>query len=361
MSVGPETHAMTNEAPPTPQRPFLRNPYVMAGAAVLIVLVIVGGILWWLHARQYESTDDAFIDAHIVRLAPQLAGQVMTVLVDDNQRVQQGQTLVLINSAAAVASVAAAQAAGAQAAAQDTNAHAEVRVADATLQQARAQLAAATAAARIGRLDFERFQSLAALNTAAVAKQQLDQAQATADQGAAEQDAAQRAVEVRIQMRNASQALVIAAAAQARIAAAQLSTAAISLGYAQIAAPLSGHVAEMSVAVGAYVQPGTELLAIVPDNLWVTANFKETQLTFMRAGQAVTIRVDACPDVSIHGHVDSIERGAGQAFAILPPENATGNYVKVVQRVPVKILMDRVPKRCLLGPGMSVEPQVHVR
>jgi membrane fusion protein (multidrug efflux system) len=120
-------------------------------------------------------------------------------------------------------------------------------------------------------------------------------------------------------------------------------------------------VAQKSVAVGDYVQPGTQLLAIVPLRVWITANFKETQLADLRVGQKVSIHVDACPRAKVDGHVDSIQEGAGQAFALLPPENATGNYVKVVQRVPVKILVDHAPKDCVLGPGMSAEPKVKVR
>ena len=119
--------------------------------------------------------------------------------------------------------------------------------------------------------------------------------------------------------------------------------------------------AQKTVAVGAYVEPGTQLLAIVPLEIWVTANFKETQLALMRPGQAVTVKVDACPGGRVHGHVDSIQRGAGQAFGLLPPENATGNYVKVVQRVPVKIVLDNPPSECPLGPGLSVSPVVRVR
>ena len=115
------------------------------------------------------------------------------------------------------------------------------------------------------------------------------------------------------------------------------------------------------MALGNYVSPGQDLMTIVPLQLWVTANFKETQLDLMRPGQPVTVAVDACGDADVRGHVDSIQRGAGQAFGILPPQNATGNYVKVVQRVPVKIVLDRVPPECTLGPGMSVEPTVKVR
>jgi membrane fusion protein (multidrug efflux system) len=146
-----------------------------------------------------------------------------------------------------------------------------------------------------------------------------------------------------------------------RAADAVLNEANINLSYARIVAPVFGHVAQKTVAVGDYVQPGTQLMAIVPLNVWITANFKETQLALMRPGQKATIKVDACPKAKFDAHVDSIESGAGQAFAILPPENATGNYVKVVQRVPVKLVLDNPPKDCPLGPGMSVEPKVRVR
>jgi membrane fusion protein (multidrug efflux system) len=125
--------------------------------------------------------------------------------------------------------------------------------------------------------------------------------------------------------------------------------------------PVAGTIAQKTVAPGNYVQPGTQLMAIVPLQVWITANYKETQLDLMRVNQKVTVKVDACPHAKIEGHVDSIQRGAGQAFAILPPENATGNYVKVVQRVPVKIVIDQAPKDCPLGPGMSVQPKVKVR
>lgn len=154
---------------------------------------------------------------------------------------------------------------------------------------------------------------------------------------------------------------MIAGVQQVAAAQAQLDEAGINLGYARIETPIAGHLAQKSVAVGQYVQPGTQILAIVPMQLWITANFKEPQLNLMRSGQPATVAVDACPAATIHGHVDSIQRGAGQAFAILPAENATGNFVKVVQRVPVKIVLDDVPDDCVIGPGMSVEAQVRVR
>ncbi|CAN5229163.1 hypothetical protein BH10PSE15_BH10PSE15_13070 [soil metagenome] len=148
---------------------------------------------------------------------------------------------------------------------------------------------------------------------------------------------------------------------------AQVKQANVTLGYLRLTAPVAGQVVNRQVNLGSYVGPGTQLMAIVPDHVWITANFKETQLRDMKIGQPVEIRVDAYPDIKFHGHVDSVQRGAGQAFALLPPQNATGNYVKVVQRVPVRIEFDRGdkdapdPRKYPIGPGMSVVPTVKVR
>jgi membrane fusion protein (multidrug efflux system) len=179
-----------------------------------------------------------------------------------------------------------------------------------------------------------------------LAQEQVDQAVAAARNANAQHDAAV--------------AQIATARAQIKVLDAQIATARLNLSYAHIVSPVVGHIAQRSVAPGNYVSPGQELMAIVPDRLWVTANFKETQLRLMRRGQPVRVRMDSC-DRDVGGHIDSIQPGAGQAFGILPPENATGNYVKVVQRVPVKILLDQVPQGCALGPGMSVEPRVKVR
>ena len=189
--------------------------------------------------------------------------------------------------------------------------------------------------------------ALQSTNPQAVAQQQVDQAVA-ADRNAQAQVAS-------------AAAQVAGAKAQIKTIEAQIVTAQINLGYTEITAPVDGHVTQRNAALGNYVTPGQDLMTIVPLQLWVTANFKETQLALMRPGQAVSVTADACGTETINGHIDSIQRGAGQAFGILPPENATGNYVKVVQRVPVKILLDNVPKDCTLGPGMSVEPTVKVR
>ena len=350
----------TNQ-PASKKKNLFQRPGVLIGLAVGAVVLVVGGLLWWLHARQFESTDDAFVDVHIVHLAPQVTGRVTSVLVNDNQAVEAGQELIEIDSSTLQTGVAQAQAQKAQAVAQVQNATAQIEVSRAGYEQAMAEAAAAQAVATNAAREVARFESLQALNPAAVADQQFEQARTTAAQSAAQADSARKVVATRIAQLTAARTQVEAGTEQVNAAQAQLDTAGINLGYARIVAPVAGHVAQASVAVGDYVQPGTQLLAIVPIDLWITANFKETQLALMRVGQHVVVKVDACAGEKIEGHVDSIQRGAGQAFGILPPENASGNFVKVVQRVPVKIVFDNPPRDCPLGPGMSVEPTVRVR
>ncbi len=347
--------------PEKKKKGLLHRPILLIVGGVVLLAAAAGGLLWWLHARNFETSDDAFIDTHIVRLAPQIAGRVTQVLVDDNALVRAGQPLVRIDSADAQTRVAQSTAQRAQAQAQVDDALAQIRVNEAAYRQSLADVAAAEAQAQNAARDLARYEALRRLNPAAVAQQQFDQARALAAQTAAQRDAAARAASSRLAAVAASRTQVSSGRAQVNAAQAQLNEAGINLGYNQIVAPLAGHVAQKTVAIGNYVQPGTQMLAIVPLDMWVTANFKETQLALMRVGQSVRVKVDACPADRIYGHVDSIQRGAGQAFGILPPENATGNYVKVVQRVPVKIVLDNPPADCPLGPGMSVEPTVRVR
>lgn len=310
-----------------------RKTWVRLLVVIVVILLIVAAIAWWLIARDYENTDDAFIDTHIVQIAPQIAGQITALHVNDNQLVQAGDSLVDINAADANVRLLQVEAQKAQAETQ--------------ILQARAAEAGAAAQAENAERDLARYRQLQAEAPAAVAQQQIDQALATERNAVAQ--------------RNAARAQIAGAQKQIKVLDAQIDAAQINLGYTHIAAPVAGHVTQRNVAAGNYVTAGQTLLAIVPLQFWVTANFKETQLALMRPGQPVAIKVDACGSAEVRGHVDSVQSGAGQAFGILPPENATGNYVKVVQRVPVKILLDNVPQDCVLGPGMSVEPNVRVR
>ena len=363
------------EKPPQ-KKPSLwsRHPVGLVIGLIVLIVLIVLAVLFFLNARHYQTTDDAFIDTHLVRVAPRISGRVSKVLVDDNQFVRAGQPLVEIDPRDQQASLNQALATRVQADAQIAQARAQlvqiaaqIQVGQANVRQAAASARASDAQATFAASDLARYQSLKAVNPTAVAQQQLDQSVSQTRSTAAQRDAslrqvqsAQAQVRATAAQRAAALAQIAAGQAQRQSAEAQIETAQLNLGYTTIHASEDGYVAQRSVAVGTYLNAGAQVMALVPTRTWVTANFKETQLAHMRAGQAATVEIDACPTAHIHGHVDSIQRGSGQAFGILPPENATGNFVKVVQRVPVKIVLDDVPKDCPVGPGLSVEPRVRV-
>ena len=340
---------------------WLRRPIVLITGAAILLLIIAIVAIWWWHASAFESTDDAFIDARTVRVAPRISGQVSRVPVTDNQFVHAGDVLVEIDPADAQAALDQAVAQQTQAQTAQGQAQADVEVAEAQRRQALATASGADAQALNAQQDLRRYHDLKASTPQAVAQGQLDQATAAARNANAQRDAARQQIHSADAQIAAARAGLSGAQARLQTARAQLRQAQLNFSYTRVLAPVDGHVTKRTVAVGSYVAPGQELLAIVPLRLWVTANFKEDQLARIRAGQSVTVHVDACPAVDLDARVDSIQRGAGQAFALLPAENATGNFVKVVQRVPVKIVLENVPRNCPLGPGMSVEPSVRVR
>jgi membrane fusion protein (multidrug efflux system) len=351
-----------DEGPPLYKRPKFWI-ILIAVAAVLGI----GGTLYWLHARQYVSTDDAFVDAHIVRLAAEVQGKLTYVAPSDNRRVEAGTLLARIEPNASDATLDQARAQSAQADAAIEQAQAQVVAARTQVEQARAQARDPEAQAAKAAADLSRYLALQRLDRAAVADAQVDQARQAAQSAAAQAAAARRAIDNAAAQVVVAQKQVRAQRAQKAAAQAQIRSADVTVNHLEIRAPLAGQVVNRNVDLGSYVAPGTQLMAIVPDDIYVTANFKETQLTLMRRGQPVDIHVDAFPDVHFKGHVDSIQRGAGQAFALLPPQNATGNYVKVVQRVPVRIVFDHPdrnspdPHNYPIGPGVSVVPTVKVR
>jgi len=359
-----EEKSQTKAEPATPQspahKPLNRRVTLVIGAVVVCVLAL-GALIWWLNARNYESTDDAFIDAHIVRMAPRIAGQVAHVLVHDNELVAAGDLLVEIDRADPQSRLTQVTSQSVEAQTQLAQARAQLPASEAAYGQAVANATAAQAQAAKAERDLVRYQSLHESNPKAVAQIQLDQIATTAQNARAQRDAADEQVRSAAAQRDVTQVLITGAEARIKTLNAQVEEAQLNLGYTRIVAPFAGHVTQKSVAVGSYVATGQEVLALVPLDVWVTANFKETQLDLIRPSQRVEVAVDACPNAKLPGHVDSIQRGAGQAFALLPAENATGNFVKVVQRVPVKIILERVPRDCPLGPGMSVEPKVRVR
>ncbi len=321
-----------------------RHPYITAAAIVAVIAVVAAALVWWLIARQYESTDDAFIDTRTVPISAQIAGAIIEVPVTDNQFVDAGAPLVRIDPRDY-------QAALEQAEASIANFEAQISAQQANIEQAQKQAAQAQAALQYSQQQNARDQAL--LQRGAGTVQQAQQSETDLKQKTAAFAGAQSSV-------IAAQKQLAVLQAQLKSARATFGKATVDLARTTIAAPEAGRVARLTAAKGAYAQPGQALMSLVPRNVWVTANFKETQLTDMHPGEPVDIEVDAYPGRTFHGHVDSIQAGSGTAFSLLPPENATGNFVKVVQRVPVKIVFDRDPG-VYLGPGMSVVPSVKVR
>ncbi|HTR82963.1 MAG TPA: HlyD family secretion protein [Reyranella sp.] len=336
-----------------------RNPMLFV-LPLVIVAAAIGVGFWWFDGREWETTDDAFIDAHMVRVAPQVAGRVLRVPVDDNQLVKRGDLLVEIDPADFQARLDQATAGLLNAVAALAQAEAQQTVAAASSEQSLAQIKVAEANAENGATQLKRNRSLAEAH--ALATQLLDDSIANARSTAATLLAAQRKHDSDEAQLSVMSSQIEAAKANVASLRAQVEQAKLNLSYTRIVAAEDGRVARRNVSAGDYLQIGQNLMALVPLNLWVTANFKETQLDRMRAGQPVEIKVDAYPGQTFKGHVDSFQPGSGAAFSLLPPENATGNYVKVVQRVPVKIVFDSLPDpKRPLGPGMSVVPSVKVR
>ena len=427
----------TREPESLSSQPEPRKRLARLGGIGLVIAAAVAGFFYYLHSRAYESTDNAFIEGQVIQVAPQVGGQVVRVLVEDNQHVKRGDLIAeidardyeakLAEARAALANVTA-RAGGAESGLQLTTAvtgatlteaaaaaeaaeeqirilearaeqdKAAVRGAEAARRQAEAHQSAAEAESRRAGDDAARYRALYAKDE--VSKQQLDRAETQARAAAAAAEAARQASEAaraqlaqvkalqvstvaatrqaekgvvqakgrvteartapqQIQLRRSELSALRAGIQQARAAVEQ---AELAVSYTRIYAPDSGLVTRKGVEPGNLVQPGQPLLALVSDRVWVVANFKETQLNHIRPGQPVNIRVDAYPKLRLRGRVESIQSGTGARFSLLPTENATGNYVKVVQRVPVKIVLDEAPPaEYRIGPGMSVEPEVKVR
>ena len=318
--------------------------------ALLIVLGMVAGSWLWYRSKVQVSTDDAFITAPIHLISARVPGQVAEVRVTDNQRVAAGELLVTLDPAVYQANVANAEAQLAMAKNQTGGDYAKVAAVRAVVDQARARLALAT-------LDLVRGEALLAKEVIPQARlDQLRTAHSLAEGALAEARQNLRRAEAEL---GATPAGNMEAPVARR--AAELEAARLNLGYTRIVAPVAGYVTRKSVEVGNNVQAGQPLLALVAlDAPWIVANYKESQLTHLEPGQQVEFSVDTFPGRTFTGKVDSIMAGTGSAFSLLPPENATGNYVKVVQRVPVKIVIDAgSDPGHLLRVGMSVVPTIH--
>ncbi|WP_407943429.1 biotin/lipoyl-binding protein [Methylobacterium sp. EM32] len=344
------------------KRPGLikRHPLWFVLGAVVLLLAAAGGYWYWLtFVHPYESTDDAFVDARQFAVAPKVSGYVTAVPVTDNQHVEAGAVLFQIDTRDYEVALQQAQAQVQSAQAQIQGFEAQIQAQQGSIQEARAQVEQAKAALQFAKQDAARYQDLAQRGAGSVQQSQqstsnLQQQQASFDRASAAVTVAQR----QIGSLQAQKAGAEASLAQAR---AQVAQARLNLAYTTVTTAQAGRVVRLTGAVGQFAQAGQALSMFVPDDIWVTANFKETQITDMRPGQPVDVEIDAYPDHKITGKVASVQPGSGTAFSLLPAENATGNYVKVVQRVPVKITVENWPQDVSIGPGLSIVPTVRVR
>lgn len=358
---GAEAEAEADREPDgdAPRKSRLRRPaFVVPLAMLLLAPVAAGGYLYWDDARHFETTDDAFIAARQFAVAPKVSGYITSVPVTDNQHVAAGDVIARLDDRDYRLALAQAQAQVAAAQAGVENSDAQIAVQQAQVAQTEAQVAQAQAGLEFAQQQAARYEDLARHGTGSVQNEQQYSSQLRQQQaGLQTAQAALTAAEGQLDVLRAQRGSAAANLAQA---IAQRNQAELNLSYTTVTAAQPGRVVQLSAAVGQYAQIGTNLTMFVPDDVWIAANFKETQLDAMRPGQPVTIHVDAYPGRAIHGRVASVQPGSGTAFSLLPAENATGNYVKIVQRVPVKVAMDDPPKDVALGPGMSVEPTVRV-
>ncbi len=334
-------------------------------ALIVLGVVAAGGDYWYL-TRDQESTDDAYTDGRAIAIAPQVSGNVITLAVDDNQFVHRGDLLVAIDPRPFRATRDQARGQLALARAQRDNARIALEIAKAAYpaRQAAAQATVASAQAMQAKAQSD-LRRQRALPTAATTRELVDAAIAAAEQA----EAGVRGAEAQLAEANLVPQNIAAVETQvkqwdAQVDAAQaaLDQAEINLSFTSVVAPQDGWITKRNVELGNFVQPGQQILAIVSPEIWITANFKETQLDRMRPGQKVVIHVDAYPGRALTGHVDSIQKGSGSKFTAFPPENATGNFVKIVQRVPVKIDIDSgLDPKLPLPLGISVEPTVSLR
>jgi membrane fusion protein (multidrug efflux system) len=350
----------------SPAQSRKRRPLIWIGAILILVLAGGAGFHYWLANRNLESTDDAYVDGRAITIAPQISGLVVSLDVTDNEFVRKGQPLIHIDPRQYINDRTQAEATLATTKAQLEGFRLGVAIAKknfpAALEQAQAQLATANANLTKARADYDRQKSLPKLATS---QQEVDQATAALRQAEAQvmlADAQVKEAEPVTERIDQTQTQVGQLSGQILQAQARLDQADLNLSWTVVTAPQDGWITKRNVEVGNYVTPGQQIFSIVSPDVWITANYKENQLNRMRPGQAAEISVDAYPSLKLKGHVDSIQLGSGSKFTAFPAENATGNFVKIVQRVPVKIVIDSgLDPKILLPLGLSVEPSVTVR
>jgi membrane fusion protein (multidrug efflux system) len=332
-------------------------------AVIVVIALLVGGRMWW-RSHYFEETDNAYLDGNVTIVSPRIAGTVQAVMVADNQRVTAGDLLVELDPADHILKVRQVMAQVAQIDAQIKQLEAQVQQSAAEVASANAEVERTAAQARRARVDASRYKDAYTEEMRAVSKQELDNAMAANDVAASgwqAQKAQASAARAKMSSVAASNAIL---QSQRNVLIAQLQEARLHMSYAKIYAPVSGRVGKKTVEVGSRIGLGQQMLAIVQDSVWVNANFKETQLGGLLPGQRVSVQIDAIPGQVFVGHIESFSPASGAHFALLPPDNATGNFTKIVQRVPVKVVLEPEPiaaYRERLTPGMSATVEIDLR
>jgi membrane fusion protein (multidrug efflux system) len=334
--------------------------------AVVAVILLIGAFVWWFATRNQATTDDAYTDGNAITIAPQVSGYVVDLEINDNVYVHKGDLLLVIDKRDYQAQVDAAQAQLGLAQAQLNAALVQLDIArvqyPAQYQQAKAQTSSAEANLKQAQAAWARQHTV---DQRATSQQNIDTADAqqqTARANVQQAHAQEQTASLVPQQIRQTVATVEERRQQVQQAEAQLEQARLNLSYCEVRAPSDGWVTRRNVQFGSFLQAGVSLLAIVSPQVWVTANFKESQLERMRPGDKVDIEVDAYSKLKLHGHIDSVQLGSGSRFSAFPAENATGNFVKIVQRVPVKIVIDdALPRDQPLGLGLSVTPKVYLK
>jgi membrane fusion protein (multidrug efflux system) len=349
------------DTPASGSRRVDRRTVLLAAATVGILAASVWGVRWWTVGRFIESTDDAYLQADSVTVAPKVSGYVAEVYVDDNQDVSSGQPLVRLDGRQYQAVLEQATASIAARKADIERGAAELLQQQAGIVQAQAQLDGARASESYAVQQVERYEPL--VSSGAESNERLADLRNAHNQAAARVAADDAALHAAERQPAGTRAQIDQARAQLAAAEASAREAQLDMQDTVVRSTLGGRVGDRTVRVGQYVQPGTRLMTIVPiRDLYLQANFKETQIGRMRAGQPATIEVDALPGVKLHGIVASLSPGTGSQFALLPPQNATGNFTKIVQRIPVRIRLDAdADVRKVLVPGLSVTVHVDTR
>jgi membrane fusion protein (multidrug efflux system) len=368
---GQQAPAQPPAAPKANGNGILRSPAFPWIAGVLLAVLLFFGIGYIISSYTSESTDDAFIAGHIVSIAPRISGQVSAVHVLDNELVHSNELLVELDPSDYASTLAQKQAAQSSS---ESNLKAalagynlmqvKVTTAEADARESKADADAAKATYTKAKADYERAQKLVKENT--ISSQEYDQYKATADEAEANYNSAKEKAASDESKVNEANAQTEAVKAEAEAALAQLNasktevdSAQLNVSYTKIFAPSDGLVTRKQVEPGDYLQTGQTIFSLVPKDVWVVGNFKESQLRDMQTNQPVLVEIDALGGRKFRAHVDSVQAGSGAVFSLLPPENAVGNFVKVVQRVPVKIVFDEpLPEDKTIGPGLSVEPYV---